>query len=312
MMRKFFVAAFFTALAFFATHSNASFEVMIGASDPYYLGIGAGEPNGSISSPGGFADATGRVFVAKSSLVGSTVLIITTWQSNIESANSGSFSTVNATTLNFNLYDRGLYKCANPVLGAAQNNIGLGSNSANCQIPDALVTAGTYANAIVAPNAIGGTLCSDWAPGGQLNQRIVSFMNGLKSAGLTANTGFTGDTFLFLHGGETDNVSGTPRPTLATCIRNWVQAYVDNGLTNFRTFVASQSMVNNAVNASVTGAQADAVASGCSSCRAGFNSDSLTGGTYRQADGTHGTAAYAAAIAAGDVAKVQACVGLTC
>ena len=279
-MQKFLTILVFIIFACLATRvdSLGSRADMMGASSPYYLAPGNGMPASvNAADPlGGFFDATGRTYVSLGSLSGTKALIITTWQSNIENAALGTFTPTNKTALNFSLCDRGVYRCANPVLGTSQNNTSLGSNSANCQIADSLITAGTYADVIMAPMAIGGTLCSEWAAGGDMNQRIVVLMNALKARGLTPATGFVGDVWVVAHGGETDAISSPVEATLATCIRAFAQAFTNNGLTNFRFFVSTESMVSNSTNAIVTAAQADAVASGCSTCRAGSNVDSLT------------------------------------
>jgi hypothetical protein len=272
--------------------------------NPYLLAIGNGEIAGAV----GNYNASGLTYVA-GPYTAPVALIITVGQSNIEPSATGTYSTVNAKALNFNINDRGIYNCTNPVVGATYNSPN--ANSANCQIADGLITAGTYATVIMAPATVGGASCADWV-GGQLSQRIIALVNGLGFRGLTAATGFTGDTFIFTHIGETDNFLGTARATMATCLRNFDAAFTTAGLGTHRNFIASESIQNNTASANITNAEADAVASGCSNCRAGFNLDSLTGGTNRQGDGTHLTAVGVAAEAAGDVAKVQGCVGMTC
>jgi hypothetical protein len=285
----------------------------VSSQDPNMLVAGFGEPTFSLATPQGYRGTSGKALISPAlSAPSTTAIIITTWQSNIQSAALGTYTTTNATANNFNIYDGGLYSCVNPIVGAPYPEY-LGSNSANCQIADALINAGTYTQVIMVPMAIGGSICSDWAPGGALYQRIVVTMNRLKARGYTAATGFTGHMWILPHGGETDGVVGTARATLATCIRAFAQAFVDNGApTSARFFVPTESMVTNATNSTVTNAQADAVASGCATCRAGANVDSLTGGTNRQADGTHLMQTGAASLAALDVAVIQACKLTTC
>jgi hypothetical protein len=283
------------------------------APDPYVMAVGSGEPDGStIPSPPGFTNSNGKTL--QSSILAApstTAVIVTTWQSNIENAASGTYTTTNTLASNFSIYDAGIYHCDNPVLGTALNNAGLGSNSANCQIADGLINAGTYTQVVMVPVAIGGTLCSDWVSGA-LSNRISVAVKRLQSRGLTVGTGFTGDTWILAHGGETDAGASTPRATLATCIRNFAAAWTTAGLSGFRFFVPTESMVSNVTNSTVTGAQADAVASGCSTCRAGYNVDGLTSGTNRQADGTHLTATGASNLASGDVGIIQNCKATSC
>jgi hypothetical protein len=141
---------------------------------------------------------------------------------------------------------------------------------------------------------------------------LLTRMRRLQSRGLTTATGFTGDMWILPHGGGQDVGIGTPRPTLAACIRNFAQAFVDNGSGSARFFVPTESMGGNVTHSTVTAAQAHAVASGCSTCRAGANVDSLTGATNRQADGTHLTQTGAANLAALDVAVIQNCKNTSC
>jgi hypothetical protein len=289
------------------------FAQVIGDADPYTLELGFGEPNpATINSTGGYLNTNGRaVRSSVPSAPSTTAIVITTWQSLIASASAGTFATINATANNLNIYDGGIYPCVNPVLGTENNTAGLGTNSANCQIVDSLVTAGAYTQAIVVPIAIGGTLCSDWV-NGALQRRITVTLNRLKSKGLTAATGFTGDTWIIAHGGEQDAGAGTSRATLATCIRNYAAAFVAAGSGAARFFVPTESMAGNVTDATVTGAQADAVASGCSTCRQGANVDGLTGGTNRQSDGTHLTQTGASNLAALDVTAITNCKNTSC
>ena len=301
--------AFFFVCYSYVCHAQNQIEAS-GPPDPYILIAGAGEPSGAIASGPGFSNAAGRTL--KSSVLAApttTALIITTWQSLIESSSAGTYTTVQANSDNFNIYDGGIYGCTNPALGTAWS-IQNGPNSPNCEIADSLITAGTYTHVIMASIAIGGSLCSDWVSGA-LRQRITVALRRLQSRGLTVGTGFTGQTWVLPHGGETDNLAGTPQATLATCIRNFAQAFTDEGLSSFRFFVPTESMVSNATNATVTAAQADAVASGCTTCRAGANVDSLTGAN-RQADGTHLSQAGSAALAALDVTVITNCKNISC
>lgn len=312
-MRAYLRAQAFTiALIVAAAYSGAGALTVGGSVDPYVLAVGSGEPDGTINSPAGYNNANGRTPVSSAlAAPATTAIVITTWQSLISSASAGTFATINATANNFSIYDGGTYPCSNPVLGTELNTASLGTNSPNCQIVDSLVSAGTYTRAIVVPIAIGGTSCADWVTG-MLQQRIVVTMARLKARGWTAATGFTGDLWILPHGGEQDAGNGTPRATLANCIRNYAAAFVAAGSGAARFFVPIESMAGNATNATVTGAQADAVASGCTTCRAGANVDSLTTGTNRQADGTHLTQTGAANMAALDVTAITNCKNTSC
>lgn len=292
-----------------ASASLAQSGMFGGTPSPYTMFVGNGELNNSVL---GNADPTGKTL--RTPVLGSTTaVIITIGQSNAESAALGTFTVVNTgKVFNFNFYggsDRAFYDCANPVLGAVYSPA-QGSNSVNCQIGDSLVTAGTYAQVVMAPVAVGATMCSDWVSG-VLVKRVSVLLQRLSDAKMTAASGFTGDVWILLHIGETDNQNGTVRATLATCLRNLASALAV-GTGSARFFVATESLIVNVTAVAVTGAQADAVASGCTTCRAGANWDSLTGGTNRQADGTHWTQAGAISAAALDVTVITNCKNTAC
>lgn len=276
-----------------------------GTPSPYTMFVGNGELSSSVL---GNADPGARV--AQTVTLGSTTaVIITIGQSNVESAAAGTYTVTQTANYNFNIYDGIVYPCINPVVGAV-NSPAQGTNSVNCQIADSLRAASTYSQVIMVPVAVGGTMCSDWVSG-VLVKRVSVLLQRLADAHMTAATGFTGDVWILLHIGETDNQNGTARATLATCLRN-LASTIAVGTGTARFFVATESLIVNVTSATVTGAQADAVASGCTTCRAGANWDSLTGGTNRQADGTHWTQAGAISAAALDVTIITNCKNTVC
>lgn len=311
-MKKYLLTLF---LCLFAGAVNSQIIGFSSGNSPYDLRVNFGEPDGTtIPSGPGFADAAGRTYVSLASLTGTKAVMVVVGQSVFESASTGTYSTVNSTSLNFSIYDRGVYRCANAVLGAAWAlPLAASGNSPICQIADGLVTAGTYANVIMASASIGGTTCADWNTGGAINQRITVLYNGLAARGLTRASGFVGDVYILWHDGETDNQNSTPRATLATCLRSVAGLFASAGFGTSPFIIATESLVNNVTSSAVTGAEADAVASGCSTCRAGANIDSFTGITNRQ-DGTHPTGAGASNMAAADVTIIQAChaLGVSC
>jgi hypothetical protein len=305
--------AFFLTLAFFCDTASAqsSRANVIGASSPYTLSVGIGELAAQVSA--NWYDASGRTYKSVSSPASTWAVVVTVGQSLGANASLGTYSTVSANNWNFNLADRGVYNCANPSLGTGlYPNLSPSGNSINCQIGDGLISGGTYSNVIMVPAAVGGALCSDWNTGGSLAQRIKTLYNGLAMRGLTKASGFPGDVWILWHQGEQDNANGTAQATLTTCYQQVFALFSAAGFGTTRIFVATESLNANATSTAITNAQASVVASGCSQCRAGMNVDSFTGATYRQADGTHPTAALAAAIASGDVSVIQNCKSTSC
>lgn len=277
-----------------------------GTPSPLTMYVGNGEFN---SAALGIGNPTGYT-LRTPTLPSTTALVITTWQSLIESSSAGTYATTQANSYNFNLYNAKIYDCKNPVLGTGYDAV-LGSNSPNCQIADGLITNGAYTHVVVASIAIGGTLCSDWVSGA-LRKRITVLGLQLAAGHLTAGTGFTGDTWIVAHGGESDKNAGTAQATLAACIRNYAAAFTTEGITPARFIVPTESMTANTTSATITAAEADAVATGCATCRQGANVDSLTGPTNRVADGTHLTQTGAANLSALDVTVITNCKNTAC
>jgi len=311
-MKHFFILFLTLALsvAHFPSASSFGIRTWVGISEPYYLAPGNGEPtNPPINSTGSVCDASGFTLDNTLTSPSTTLVLVTIGQSLIASSGSSTYTPVNTKASNFSVCDGGWYRCKNPVLGASYAPAG-GVDSPNCRIADSLITAGTYTQVIVVPIAIGGTVVADWNSGGQLFQKIAVTMNRLKQRHLTPITGFTGDFYISLHIGESDNQVGTTRANMAAGIRNIAATFVANGSGTSRFFVATESMLTNVTNANITNGEADAVASGCSTCRAGANWDSIVCATNRQADCTHLAAAGLALAAAADVSVIQACHAL--
>lgn len=302
-------------LAFLCGHASAqdSRASVVGASSPYTLSVGLGELASQVGAS--WYDASGLTYKGLSGASSTWAVVITVGQSLATNTALGTYSTSSANTWNFNIGDRGVYNCAGPVRGTGNySTLAPSGNSINCQIGDGLISGGTYTNVIMAPAAVGGSLCSDWNTGGALAQRIKTLYNGLAARGLTKASGFPGDVWILWHQGEQDNANGTTQAALTACYQQVFGLFASAGFgTATRIFVATESLFNaNVTSTAVTNAQAAVIASGCAQCRAGMNVDSFTGATYRQADGVHPTAALAAAMASGDVSVIQSCKSSSC
>lgn len=306
-MIRLFLAA---VLSLFCGSASAQRAGIIGASSPYTLSVGLGELASQVASSN--YNAGGRTYKTLSP-TSSWAVVITIGQSLAAVTATGTYTTSSANALNFNIGDRGVYPCANPVVGTGlYSSLAPSGNSLNCQIADGLISGGTYTTVIMAPAAVGGSLCSDWNTGGALAQRIKTLYNSLASRGLTKAAGFPGDVWILWHQGEQDNANGTAQATLTSCYQSVFGLFSSAGFGSTRIFVATESLNANVTASNVTNAQAAVVASGCSQCRAGMNVDSFTGGTNRQADGTHPTAALATSMASGDVTVIQNCKNTSC
>lgn len=114
--------------------------------------------------------------------------------------NSGVLYTpTNTLVQNMNIYNGGVYKAVDPLLG---NDNTLGGGTWQSRLGDKLITAGTYERVIFVPISIGGTIVSQWAAGGPLNQRLVVAVKRILAVNLPLTA------FLWCQG-ETDATLGT-------------------------------------------------------------------------------------------------------
>lgn len=214
-----------------------------------------------------------------------TLVLITLGASNGASVGPSSFTPTNASAIdNFNIYDGALYQNLDPLLGQTRSSLGPGSIGP--RLADLLITNGAFNRVILVPGAVGGATSTQYAPGGVLYGRGCVAMKRLASRGITpATTGVTFSVIFFL--GEND--TGTSSASYQAAVQQQVVAMQACGFSG-RVFIPTETILNNAANATIQGAQASLVALGAP-WFGGGNLDSLTGGTNRQPDGTHLTAA---------------------
>lgn len=263
-------------------------------------------PTGNGSA--GYNNAAGKTLVSSVGLT-SYPIIVTLGQSLAASNSINSYSTVNSTALNFNIYDGGTYHCDNPVLGASGPDLpdpggGFQNNGPTCSLADKLITAGTFPGVIMVPIAIDGTLVADWNAS-KLSNRITTTMNRLNQIYGRV------PTYILWHQGESDANSGTTALTYTTSVQAVVSQF--RSLYSFAGpfFVAKETMVSNTVNSTIQTGQTNAVSSPLHII-AGANIDSLTGVTNRQSDGTHLTATGSLNFAALDQTIITNCKNTSC
>lgn len=192
---------------------------------------------------------------------------------------------------NHNIYDGATYAAADPLLSCNTSN--LGNGNVMTVLGDKLITNGKFDRVILVPCAIGGSTTAMWGAGGIHYNRINVAMLRLAARGIVP--GLTNVTFALVHlCGE--NEHGIAQ---ADYIVNVVSntAKIKSGAAAFsgRIFVNTQTILANVTDATIRAAQVALVDN--VNYFAGGDIDSLTGGTYRQADGTHLNAAGQAAAA---------------
>ncbi len=226
----------------------------------------------------GFADTTGRTG-ASSAITGGekTAVIIIPGQSNVANSRPSDYTVTQAKSHALNIYDGAVYVAKDPQLGADSTD-----GSFAGILADKLIVAGTFTRVILVPIAMDGSQVQDWTPRGPYFQRLrVAYLR-CRANGWVGNADV--HMLVLLGIGETDNVLNTTQA-------NW-QAYFQEmkaGLDGYgftgKYWVNKQSMSSNAVDATIQAAQAAVVDNvrvfACADV------DSLTGGTNREADGTH-------------------------
>jgi hypothetical protein len=111
---------------------------------------------------------------------GRSAVIVTLGQSLME--NSGdqlARYTPSSGVYNFNLLDRKCYLAKDPLLGTTM----AGANQAT-RLADLLVRRKIYDQVVLIPLAYGGTWVSQWAPGGNMHQRMIAGIQYAQDAGL--------------------------------------------------------------------------------------------------------------------------------
>lgn len=226
--------------------------------------------------PAGNSDARGRAL--QSSAIPNTWAVIVLMGQSLPASNAtGSYTTVSANAQMLSIYG-GIYPCANPVLGASVAT-SLGSNGPSCIIADGLISGGAFPGVLMVPIAIDGTSAADWnSP--QLSTRITATWNRLAAIGLKP-------TYILYHQGQQDqalNLNTNPAAYTAS-VQSTATQWRNLGYTgNF--IVALETMVSNTTDSNIRTAQANTVNSGLCIVQ-GADTDTLTTGTNRQADGTH-------------------------
>jgi hypothetical protein len=188
---------------------------------------------------------------------------------------------------NLDINDGGMYAAADPLLGCTTNLLIAGQGNLFTRFADKVITAGIFARVILIPVGVGGTPISSWQTGGGFSNRTVVAARRAHAVGLSVTA------FIWMQG-ESDTVNGTLQAAYAAGLAQVIAAPRAEGY-NAPWFIGKCSYITGGVSAAVQAAQAAAVNG--TDIFAGANTDTLTGGTNRQADLTHFNAVGADAAA---------------
>lgn len=259
------------------------------SNDPFVLGENY-RSDGWLNNQG-YADVSGKTI--RSSVLNTAqknLILITAGDSNMASVGPSGFTPTNASVVdNFNIYDGANYAAVDPLLGQTLSSLGNGGIAA--RVADQIVTAASFPRVIVVPCAVGGSTSAMWAAGGVLYGRLNVVMARLAARGITPAT--TNVTFALVYQIGA-NEHGIAQATFQANVAQTIAKAKDAGFSG-RVFIPKYSIAANAADATIVAAQTALVDN--VNYFDGGNIDSLTGGTNRQADGTHLTAAGQASAA---------------
>jgi hypothetical protein len=265
------------------------------AADPYIVPEDLNQvPWGGNRYPNGKIISTPRLNAGEKTLVLPLV-----GQSNICNSVDTAYTPTNATKVdNFNIYDGGVYRAVDPLLGCTIRDSTTQGHMFG-RVADKLINAGKCARVILVPVGYSGTEIAKWTPSGILNRRLIIAKNRLAAVGLTPSLWICMD-------GETDNNPlGTSQSAYAASLAQ-VIATPGDGVP---WAIGKCTYINGAVSAAIQAAQVAAVNG--TTVFAGADTDSLTGtAVNRQADDTHFKAAGADAAADLWVTKIVAALAL--
>lgn len=237
---------------------------MIGSvsrNDPYYLG----------SVPGVSMNYDARGKTPRSPLLvpdERTAVLIVAGQSNCANTVDSLYTPTAAKVDNFNQADGGTYAFVDSPVGCS----GFGGSWLG-RLGDKLIAAGIFDRVIFAPIGVSATSITQWAPGGVLNQNLVSVCRRLMAAGLAPSA------FLWQQG-ESDH--GMSQGTYQTHLGNVIGTPRADGF-NAPWLIAKCTLIAGSTDASVRAAQAAVINN--TDIFAGPDSDALSGATYRQTGG---------------------------
>lgn len=229
----------------------------------------------------GFSNPTGITQI--SSIIAApltTKTIITGGQSNFATAcGTSPYSTVSSSANQLSIYDGGMYRGSNTVLGCSFNTA---LASVNMMIADSMISRSKATQAIVVPVAVGGTIYTQWVPtaNATLFGRISTAILRCRARGLEPDAIFWGE-------GENDNTLGTSSASITSSI----QAIVDGiRVLNCHApfYVGLYTMVSGVTSSSVRTGILNSIETP-RNIKLGYDADTncTVAGGFRAVDGTH-------------------------
>lgn len=233
----------------------------------------------------GFTDTTGRTQVSPTLIAERTAIFIYRGQSLIGDHVQGLYQPTSAKVQCVCVMGDGLlYQYADPGFGPTFTINGyVGWNSgygSMCGKIGQLLIDGNKLDRVISCNvSYGGMTAADFAPGGQLGHRLPLAFNALNKLGYKPSQ----VTAILSHLGESDGINGTTSAAFQAFERQSIQVSRNFGFTG-PWFMARSTWAYDNASPTIQGAIAALIADSTLNVKAGADSDSFVGSTYRYAE----------------------------
>lgn len=248
------------------------------AIDPFIVPDGKG-----LFAPGCNKDVSGKILSTPRLAPGErTAVFVIEGQSGGANSVDTPYTPAHADKVdNFNIYDGGVYRAVDPLLGCTTTGQDENGNIWG-RVADGLIDIGWCDRVILAPIAFGDTSVAHHRYGGELNPRLRIAPQRLAAAGLPV-------TAFILALGENDNQLGTPYGQIVAGLSEIIATPRNAGFS--APWLVGKCSYAFGVTSSVVQSAQAAVVNGID-VFAGADTDTLTGtAVYRQANDVHLTAA---------------------
>lgn len=216
----------------------------------------------------GYNSCGGRTLVEPSSLSGSVGCLVIFGDSVSSNVVNSTITPAQANNYNFDIYNGGLYKTAEPLLGCNWNaETPITSGCIFTGVADELIANAVRNNIVLVPISLGGSLLADYAAGGAINGIFNPTKARLDAAGLTASG-------IYCLLGANDTPAGTSEASATSSIQSIVST-VRRIWPSTPMFVATHTLFNLTTSSAVQTAL-QSVWSNSNQVYDGGNIDSLT------------------------------------
>jgi len=234
---------------------------------------------------GGFTDTTGRMQISPTLIAERTAIFVVRGQSLAGDHCQGLYQPTSAKVQCVCVMgDRLLYQHVEPMLGPTftiNGYVGFngGYGSLWGKVGQLLIDGNAFDRVIFCNVSYGGQTAASFAPGGMLGHRLPLAFATLNSLGIRPSQ----VTGILSHLGESDGIAGTTSAVYQALEKQSIQVSRNFGFTG-PWFMARSTWAYDVASPTIQGAIAALIADSTLNCKAGADSDSFVGATYRYAE----------------------------